>query len=119
MIFKHTGLYIDKSPIHGWGVFISEKIKEGELIEESPVSPVVNLGNSVNPYFPYLMPYNLPESGHSWFIPTGYSIHLNHSNECNLRWNIDHESGISRFYATRDIKANEELFINYNDWKIQ
>ena len=119
MIFKHPGLYIDKSPVHGWGVFIRDEIKKDELIEESPVSGLVDLGNNVNLYFPYLMPYRLPESGYTWFIPTGYSIHLNHSNECNLKWDIDHENNISRFYANRDIKANEELFINYNDWKIQ
>ena len=30
-------IYIDKSPVHGWGVFAKEDIMEGEVFEECPV----------------------------------------------------------------------------------
>ncbi len=119
MIFKHKGLYIDKSPLHGWGVFINEDIKEGELLEEAPVAKPVNLGTDTNIYLPYLMPYNIQQEGHRWFIPTGYSIHLNHSIKPNIKWHVDYENGIAIFHAARDIKANEELLMNYNYWKIR
>ena len=32
-----TKIYVDKSPIHGWGVFASQDIETGEIIEEVPV----------------------------------------------------------------------------------
>ena len=30
MIFKHKGLYLDKSPVHGIGVFTDLNIKKGD-----------------------------------------------------------------------------------------
>ena len=116
MIVKHTGLCIDKSPIHGWGVFTKEDIKKGELVEECPMASKKKYGYlgdvDINPY---LMSYDANEIHHTWFIPTGYSIHLNHSDTENLYWKNDLENDICSFYAKRDIKANEELFINYNN----
>ena len=116
MIFKHTGLCIDESPIHGWGVFTKEDIKKGELVEECPMASKKKYGYlgdvDINPY---LMSYDANEIHHTWFIPTGYSIHLNHSDTENLYWKNDLENDICSFYAKRDIKANEELFINYKN----
>ena len=119
MIFKHSGLYIDKSPVHGWGVFIDADVKEGDLIEEAPCAGHKDIGSHINIYFPYLMPMRLVENGHGWFIPSGFSIHLNHSDDPNIRWEVDYERYVALFYATRDINSKEELFINYNSWKIQ
>ena len=119
MIFKHPGLYIDKSRVHGWGVFTKEDIKEGDLIEEAPVVHKSDLGGTINLLHPYLMPYNRHETGFRYFIPTGYSILLNHSDEENVEWEINYETDVSLFYAAKNIKADEELFINYNHWKIQ
>ena len=36
-ILPPTKIYVKKSPIHGLGVFASELIKEGEMIEECPI----------------------------------------------------------------------------------
>jgi SET domain-containing protein len=30
-------IFIDKSPIHGWGVFAKVDIEENEIIEECPI----------------------------------------------------------------------------------
>ena len=117
MIFKHKGLFIDKSPIHGWGVFISKEIKEGKLIEESPVAYKKQYGHMGEPMVPhpYQMSYEWTPTSHTWFIPTGYSTHFNHADKENVSMIIDYENDICRFYAKRDIKSNEELFINYNN----
>ena len=122
MIFKHKGLYLDKSTTHGWGVFISEDIKEGELIEEAPMPSIIFPGTGVHLDLSYRMPVLENDGSFSsgaFFIPTGYSIHLNHSRYHNVDWGCNTKTNISSFYAIRDIKANEELFIDYNKWKIQ
>ena len=36
-IFSPSKIYVDKSPVHGWGVFAKETINEGEIFEEVPV----------------------------------------------------------------------------------
>jgi len=38
-------IYVGKSPIHGLGVFASEKILTGELIEECPILSLPSLYN--------------------------------------------------------------------------
>ena len=39
--------YVDKSPIHGKGLFAARKINEGELIGELKVSPATRNGHHV------------------------------------------------------------------------
>ena len=120
MIFKHSGLYIDKSPVHGWGVFINEDIKKDSLLEEAPIAKIIELRNDINLLTPYLMrPAKENERPDRWFIPTGFSIHLNHADVPNVEWKVDYETNIAYFYAAQDIKANEELFISYLHQKIQ
>tara|TARA_R100001509_G_scaffold137995_1_gene92089 strand:- start:539 stop:901 length:363 start_codon:yes stop_codon:yes gene_type:complete len=114
MIFKHPGLYIDKSPVHGWGLFTKEDINKGDLIEESPMASITNINNDYKVILDHLMRYPKPENDSIlWFIPTGYSIHLNRSDNPNVKWNINEETFVMSLYATRDIKENEELFIIY------
>ena len=44
-----TKIYVDKSPIHGWGVFASQDIEEGEVFEEVPVLTLpINKGETLN-----------------------------------------------------------------------
>ena len=37
MIYPPKKVYVKKSPVHGWGVFASEKIFKDELIEECTI----------------------------------------------------------------------------------
>jgi len=113
MIFKHKGLYLDKSPVHGWGVFIGEDIKKGQLVEECPMASITQITNDYAFIDEHLMRYPITETTALWFIPTGYSILLNQSYTPNLKWSIDVEKRIMYLHAIQDIKANEELFIIY------
>jgi hypothetical protein len=48
-MIHNSKIYIDKSPVHGWGVFAKQDIKSGELIEECPVLTLPILKGDVTP----------------------------------------------------------------------
>tara|TARA_R100000479_G_scaffold89596_1_gene43920 strand:- start:44 stop:394 length:351 start_codon:yes stop_codon:yes gene_type:complete len=107
MIFKHKGLYLDKSPVHGIGVFTDLNIKKGDLIEECPI-PQTLLKAKHSHLFSY------PLGSSTSFIPTGFSIHLNcNDNDPNVVWTFDEESFICYFKARKNIDKGSELFISY------
>ena len=55
-------IYIDQSPVHGWGVFAKELIKEGEIIEECPVITIpINKGETSSLLIDYR--FNWPQIG--------------------------------------------------------
>ncbi len=55
MIQLPTKIYVDKSPVHGWGVFAKEKINKDELIEEQVLAMgcggIYNHSNNPNAYW--------------------------------------------------------------------
>ena len=136
-LFKHKGLYIDLSKIHGYGVFTDTQIDIGELIEELPVTvykiPLEfcenffsNYNNevvtsSMGMFFPYLNPDSTDEYWHA----SGYVAHLNTSKESNIKWVLKKDIALSKlkapgeiasFTATRTIHPGEELVISYRDY---
>lgn len=58
--------------------------------------------------------YDVPESG---LNSLDISFYLNHSNDPNLSVVKDPKSEYLSFRTNRKIKKDEELFINYNDYK--
>ena len=88
-IYPSLKIYLDKSPIHGLGVFASQPIKTGEIVE---VCPVVDLGMSPNESSTILIHYrfNWPQ-GVEWqeqVIAFGYGGLYNHSENANAYWVI-------------------------------
>jgi SET domain-containing protein len=109
-------IYVDQSPVHGWGVFAKQDIKSGELIEECPVLTLPILkGDST----PLLIDYrfNWPQ-GDEWeeqVVALGFGSLYNHSNDANANWISSDARKCFIFYATRDIKEGEEIFVWYGD----
>ncbi|WP_141604669.1 SET domain-containing protein [Terrilactibacillus laevilacticus] len=95
------------------GVFATCDIKKGTLIHEAPVIAYPNeqhehiektlLGD-------YAFQYGIHHSA----ILLGYGMLFNHSYEPNAHYKINFDHHTFDFYAYRDIKAGEEIFINYN-----
>lgn len=105
---------IKKSPIHGYGVFATEDIIQGEVIEECPLLdlgiPKGEVSYCLNDYR-----YNYPKS-HNFekqVVAWGYGSLYNHSNDANADWRDNLENGTFDFYAIKDIKKGEEIFIYY------
>lgn len=109
-------VYVDKSPVHGLGVFAKEFIKKDEIFEECPVLTLpINQGEVT----PLLIDYrfNWPQ-GVEWqeqVMGLGYASLYNHSENANAYWVSNIENKTFRFIANRDIQPTEEIFVWYGD----
>lgn len=125
MIQMPTKIYVDRSKVHGWGVFAKEHIKEGELLEETPFVILFNRGEENEPSKKEMLPdyrFSFPVSP-EWrhqVMPFGCGAIYNHSNQPNARWEIDEGTETFRFISIRDISPGEEIFTYYgpsNYWE--
>ncbi|WP_085991257.1 SET domain-containing protein [Oceanobacillus senegalensis] len=95
------------------GVFATSNIKKGELLHEAPV---IAYPNDQHPYIEktlladYAFEYGINHTA----ILLGYGMLFNHSYEPNAIYEINFGNHTFNFYAYTDIKAGDEILINYN-----
>ncbi|RLL48348.1 SET domain-containing protein-lysine N-methyltransferase [Oceanobacillus piezotolerans] len=95
------------------GVFATRDIKKGELLHEAPV---ISYPNDQHQYIEqtlladYAFEYGINHTA----ILLGYGMLFNHSYEPNANYEINFENHTFDFYAFTDIKAGDEILINYN-----
>jgi hypothetical protein len=109
-------IYIDKSPIHGWGVFANTLIEENEIIEECPILNLpINKGDSSDLLIDYR--FNWPQGldFEEQVVGLGYSSLYNHSSDANAFWVSDIPKRTFKFISNRKIQKDEEIFIWYGD----
>lgn len=116
-IFSPKKIYVDKSPIHGFGVFASEKIIVGELIEECPI---LSLPLKLGEYSGLMLDYrfNWPSGTFEWeeqVISLGYGSLYNHSETPNAVWKSNYEKRTFEFTCVKEIQPQEEIFVFYGD----
>ena len=95
------------------GVFATRNIKKGELIHEAPVVPYPNAQHvhiEKTVLDDYVFEYGINHTA----VVLGYGMLFNHSYTPNATYDIDFSKHIFSFYAYKDIKAGEEILINYN-----
>jgi hypothetical protein len=114
-IYPPTKIYISNSDIHGLGVFASENIFEGEIIEECPI---FDLGIPKGHSSPLMIDYrfNWPQGSDTWdkqVISWGWGSLYNHSSNPNAFWRSNLEKGTFEFVATKNINQNEEIVVWY------
>jgi len=113
----HPSLYIADTSSMGRGVFSSENIAEGTLIEVSPV--VVMTANDRKLLDQTLLHdyiFDWGEAG-GCCMALGYIAVYNHSYQSNCEYEMDFEKRIIAIRTVQPIKAGEELFVNYNgEW---
>ncbi len=102
----------------GRGVFTSEDIEKGTIIE---VSPVIVLSREERTWadrtilHDYLFEWN-PEQDQAC-MAMGYVPVYNHSPASNCEYEMDYSDRSITIRTVRDIQKGEELFINYHgDW---
>lgn len=110
-------IYIDKSPVHGWGVFANQPISENEIIE---ICPIIDMGMSVGEVSHILIDYrfNWPQGTsevEKQVVCSGYGMLYNHSESPNASWRSNLENKTFEFYSTKQIRPQEEIFIWYGD----
>ena len=115
-IFSPSKIYVDKSPVHGWGVFAKETINEGEIFEEVPVLELpINKGEVTSLLINYR--FNWPQ-GVEWdkqVVGLGFASLYNHSNDANAYWVSDLEKNTFKFISNKKISSGDEIFIWYGD----
>jgi uncharacterized protein len=112
MLYRSKKIYVDDSPVHGRGVFCSEFIKRGEILEEChfiSVPPDFSYPQILHNHF-----FGWPKGTNNLVICLGYGSIFNHSDlNYNSDWQTDTTKNKFIFYAIRDIEVGEEIFTNY------
>jgi hypothetical protein len=93
----------------GVGVFTTVNIKNGSLIETC-YCLVMGSQDVTHPAYDYLF----STTGEKQLLPFGYGSIYNHDDQPNMFCDYDpNNEKLVRFYAIKDIKANEELRHSY------
>ena len=117
-LFAGHKIRVASSPIHGLGVFASQDISAGELIEECSFLelPIEN-GESSSLLIDYR--FNYPSGPMTpltkQVVVLGSGSLYNHSDNADAYWVTDSRSKTFKFFASRDILAGEEIFTYYGD----
>jgi uncharacterized protein len=111
-------LFIAPTADMGRGVFTSEKIEAGTLVE---VSPVIVMSAAERKLLDQTLLHDYifewGEQRDQCCMALGYVPVYNHTYESNCEYETDFDFGQIRITAMRAIAAGEELFINYNgEW---
>lgn len=109
-----TKIYLDKSPIHGIGVFAAEKIKIWEIIE---ICPIVDINMKDSDPSRILIDYrfNWPQGNNpeTQVVSGGYGMFYNHGENASATWRSNMENRTFEFYSLRDIEKGEEILVYY------
>ncbi len=111
MLYRSRKIYVDDSSIHGRGVFCSEPIKAGEILEECHFFLVPN--DREHPPILHDHFFSWPKGGKELAICLGFGSIFNHSESPNADWQTDPQKNKFIFFAIRDIDPNEEICTNY------
>jgi SET domain-containing protein len=109
------------SPEMGIGVFATEDIEEGELIERCPMIQMAWKSNYLRDpqIFNYLYSNknclcdDCKRHGPSMFMVLGYGMLYNHQDQPNTKWNFNFKNLLGDVIAKKTIKSGEEIFVNY------
>lgn len=102
----------------GRGVFTSEDIDEGKIIESSPVIVMSKEERTlIDQTLLHDYIFEWGENKDQCCMALGYVAVYNHSSHSNCEYEMDYEKQLINIRTVRPISAGEELFINYNgDW---
>lgn len=113
--YLREGVYVAGTKKMGRGVFTSEPIPQGTLIELSPV--IVMSGEERLLLDKTLLHDYIFEWGKDLdqcAMALGLVSVYNHSYSANCQYGMYYKQQAINIIAVRDIRAGEELFINYN-----
>jgi uncharacterized protein len=111
-------IYIAGTEVMGLGIFTSESIDQGTVVEESPVI-VMSLDERklLDQTILHNYIFEWGEKKDQCCMALGYVPVYNHSYRSNCEYEMDFAKNVIIIKAVRVINAGEELFINYNgDW---
>jgi SET domain-containing protein len=108
-------LHILPSPDRGRGIFTSDFIAKGTILE---VAPVILMTKADRIFLDKTLLHDYifewEEDAGTCCMALGYVPIYNHSYVSNCEYEMDFDAQIIKVKAIRDIEQGEELFINYN-----
>ncbi len=111
-------LFIAPAADMGRGVFTSEDIAPGTVVEVSPVIVMTNEERKLldkTQLHDYIFEWG--DDRQQCCMALGYVPVYNHAYKSNCEYEMDYENRQISIKTVRSIKAGEELLINYNgDW---
>lgn len=117
--FIHPAVLIGQTESKGRGVFTTDSLDAGLVIEVSPVLVMDAAARSLldqtllHDYIFEWQPDGMPHC----CVALGYLSVYNHSYTSNCEYFMDYEAQTMSIKTVRQIEAGEELTINYNgDW---
>ena len=111
-------LYIASSKNRGRGVFSSESIAAGTVIE---VAPVIVMSSEERKLLDQTLLHDYifewGDAKDRCCMALGYVPIYNHSYDSNCEYEMDFEAQLIRVKTVKQVNKGDELFINYNgDW---
>lgn len=113
-------VYVNKSSVHGIGVFASKSFQPTEIIEVFPIIPLYFRTHYQGDarVIDYCVVKNCEceeckRHGAVLYLRLGYGGIYNHQDENNAEITIDYKNLLGICRATRNIQVNDEVFINY------
>lgn len=108
-------IYLKETVSKGRGVFTSQDIPEGTVIEISAVLVLTEEERAhVEKTILYDYIFEWGEDGVECCVAWGYVSMYNHSYDSNCEYEMDFYHRVITIRTLRNIKAGEELTVNYN-----
>ena len=114
-LYLNPDIYIAKSDTHRWGVFAANDIKANDVLQESPYCtfPKKEI-KKANIITRYTYATGGEHGVDEVVLGFGFAAMYNHSEEyVNAAYQLDTVNEVMRHYATEDIRAGDEIFIDY------
>ena len=108
-------LFIAPSAKGGRGVFTSENIKAGTVIEISPVLVLKTNERKIveqTELYNYIFEWGATRKKAA--IDFGYISMYNHDYDANCDYEMDFDNDLMKLTLVKDVYKGEEIFINYN-----
>lgn len=110
MMLAVSCVRVGKSALHGWGVFAAVDIPAGFVVEEAPVLVLpTKEWEQVSCLHHYVFEWAEGEVA----VALGSVSLYNHSSSPSAVVEVDVFAGVARVLALRDVRAGEELLIEY------
>lgn len=121
--FQSKKIRVDYSGVEGIGVFATEDIVVGELIERCPMIGLSYRSRYHHDPQLYKYLYTQPlcpcseckNHGFNFFMVLGYGMLYNHQDTPNTQWMFNYNKKIGDVVAIRPIKKDEEIFVTYGE----
>ena len=112
-LFKHPHTMVKKSDVHGWGVFATQDIPEGTLLETCHYVKACKFTSKLYAKMTGLHNYTFFDTTGEYACTVfGWGSIFNSSEDANAAWQAGED--LFSFWTTKDIKAGEEIFLDYS-----